>query len=325
MDYPMATDGGFAYYAVSNLARSSVKVTLTGHGGDEIFAGYPAQFMAAFGNSGMFTYGPDPHRVTKPSPMLYLINLIHKRPIEIARGILRRICKTTPILDEDWIRMHCGLEPTQNPVFADGFRRSLNGYTPREEYLRPLHTAGTEEVLDRCLYHDLTVYLPNLLHLEDRVSMSVSVESRVPYLDYRIAEFMATVPPLQKVRGMRPKHLLRQAGGLLLPKEVRDRKEKFPFPVPSRFWMTPEMRSLVKEVLLSPDARNRGIFRPSVLKLVCDGNNTDLLWALLNCELWFQIFFDRKSRWINAIEGHRQNIRKLQSRRWRIPLLGENE
>jgi asparagine synthase (glutamine-hydrolysing) len=313
MDYPMATDGGFAYYAVSNLARLSVKVSLTGHGGDEIFAGYPAQFQAAFGNTEMFSFRPDPHRVRQYSPMLRFRHFIHgKGPVDIARGFVRRFRKISPSLDEDWIRMHCGREPTWNPVFAEGFRRSLGGYTPREEYLRPLHTAGTEEVLDRCLYHDLTSYLPGLLHLEDRVSMSVSVESRVPYLDYRIAEFMATVPPAQKVMQLRPKHLLRQAGGRLLPEEVRDRKEKYPFPVPGKFWMTPEMRSLIREVLLSPEARDRGVFRPSVLKWACEGTDKDLLWVLLNTELWFQIFFDRNPRWLEAIEVQRANVRESQ-------------
>ena len=94
----------------------------------------------------------------------------------------------------------------------------------------PSSKSNTDQTLDKCLYHDLRVYLPALLHLEDRVSMALSIESRVPLLDYRIVEFMATVPPEQKVNGFVPKYLLREAVSALLPQKVCNEETSSDFP-----------------------------------------------------------------------------------------------
>jgi len=77
-DLPMPNSGGFAYFTVSQLAQKHVKVSLTGHGGDELFAGYPAQFLATYGNSEMFH--------------------LHRDPLNIKHSIKRRIIKVEAIL-----------------------------------------------------------------------------------------------------------------------------------------------------------------------------------------------------------------------------------
>ena len=91
------------------------------------------------------------------------------------------------------------------------------------------------------------------------MSMSVSVESRVPLLDHRIVEFMATVPPHQKVPGMQPKGLLRDAARGSIPEMIRKRQDKRPFPVPFEFWVHGVLDDLSREVLLSPQSLDRGI------------------------------------------------------------------
>jgi asparagine synthase (glutamine-hydrolysing) len=146
-------------------------------------------------------------------------------------------------------------------------------------------------MLDRCLYHDLRVYLPQLLHKEDRASMAVSIESRVPLLDYRIVELMATVPPSQKIPDNVPKGLLRNAAAAWVPAEILQRRDKVPFTVPMKDWFGGVLTPLAKEIVNSPACLDRGVFDPDVIRRgLLDESE---LVSLLNIELWFRIYIDK--------------------------------
>lgn len=289
----MATDGGFSYYTVSNLAKNHVKVSLTGHGGDEVFAGYPAQFQAAYSSTDMFDLRTDPFRAAQSSMIKKLLGgIVQKGPSGIYRSIINRCFNKKKNLEDIWIQLHCGHLPSNSSsIIHKDFMKELQGYSPRDDYIKPFLTVNTNKTLDKCLYHDLKVYLPGLLHLEDRVSMAVSLESRVPLLDYRIVELLATVPPEQKINGMQPKYLLRQSVSSLLPEQVWKRRDKFPFPVPAKFWLSQEMEKMKRDILLSPESLKRGIFKPRALKNAC--NKINMTWPLLNIELWYRVFIDK--------------------------------
>jgi asparagine synthase (glutamine-hydrolysing) len=289
MDQPMAVPGGINYYQVAQLAAHHVKVSLTGHGGDEVFAGYPAQFRVAFGNTAMFDSSGEPER--PEMTIWYRIRSRLRR--EGLTGLLSRVRHrvqppTTP--EALWVRMHCAPPAEDRPHLNRGFVDRLQGYSPESDYLDAFRNAQTDELLDRCLHHDLRCYLPSLLHMEDRVSMAVSLESRVPLLDYRLVELMATVPPEQKVRDRVPKRLLRDAGSRWLPNEVLARRDKAGFAMPIPNWFEGELAEDLRRVFNSKSSRDRGIFDPHVMGdrnfLVSDG------WKALNLELWFRIYID---------------------------------
>lgn len=303
MDVPMASQGGFAYFTASRLAQRHVKVSLTGHGGDELFAGYPAQFQASFGRTDMFVRQAYSERLRKPPIADPWVKRLFGRGTMAWYRLLRdRVFSAQERLEDTWIRLHCNHWRGRSPLLQEGFQRGLGGYTSRDDYLRPFREIDTDEPLDRCLYHDLKVYLPALLHLEDRVSMALSIESRVPFLDHRIAEFLATVPPEQKVRGLEPKHLLRRAASRLLPDEVWKRTDKCNFPVPDKFWTSQDMKAVTEAILLSPASVQRGVFKPEILRQACQ--YSDLTWTLVNVELWFKIFIDRDRDWLDRIGRH---------------------
>jgi asparagine synthase (glutamine-hydrolysing) len=303
MDVPMASQGGFAYFTASQLAQRHVKVSLTGHGGDELFAGYPAQFQASFGHTDMFARQNYSQRVAKaPIERSLVKSLLGPGMVGLCKSVKEQLFTPERTLQDIWIKLHCNQWPKGNPVFQTDFMKGLDGYTPADDYSKPFQETDTDQVLDQCLYHDLVTYLPSLLHLEDRVSMALSIESRVPLLDYRIAEFLATVPPEQKVRGLVPKHLLRQVASELLPKGVWNRKDKCNFPVPDNFWMSREMKEFTESVLIAPESRQRGIFKPETLKQACHYGN--MTWPLVNVELWFKIFIDRDPNWTDRIALH---------------------
>lgn len=293
MDGPMANQGGFSYYTCSRLVSKYVKVALTGHGGDEVFAGYPAQFQAAFHTTNMFDLHSDPHEI-RPSIYKKLATLLSVRgPAKLYNSLKKRFINQNIMLEDKWIQLHCGITAHDSEFFEPAFVKNLNGYTPKEDYIEPFSKNNTASVLDKCLYHDLCIYLPSLLHLEDRASMAVSIESRVPLLDYRILEYLATVPPDKKVRDLIPKYLLRTVASEILPQSVLERRDKFPFPIPAKFWQEKKVKDMVEEILLSPESLNRGIVSPKVLRESCKYVGSPP-WQLLNLELWFKIFIDRK-------------------------------
>jgi asparagine synthase (glutamine-hydrolysing) len=291
----------FSYYCVSRLAADHVKVSLTGHGGDEIFAGYPAQFEATFGDASMFQRV---HRMSSPRTLATHFQLSLRRHGAlgaIRRALGRRLGRTHNDLEHKWLQLHCSLAPADNPLLSDGFRAQLAGYDPREDYLAPLRHAPTAEVLDKCLYHDLRCYLPALLYQEDRASMSVSLESRVPLLDHRLIEFLATVPPAQKVADRTPKNLLRRFNQGRLPPQVVNRHNKGSFTVPIESWFNGELAPLLERTVFSPAALRRGLFDQQELRSGWHGVNG--YWSALSLEVWFRLFIDQDREWLDLVEA----------------------
>ena len=301
-DAPLISDGGFGYLTVAEFAKKHVKVTLTGHGGDEVFAGYPAQFEAAFHTQEMFQRYKDPDRVPPQAAAGLLERFMRKGGRGLWKALRNRVNRGNGTLEDLWIGAHCNGALEENPFISSAWMAQLGGYSPRDEYVAPLRKAGTDQVLDKCLYHDLRVYLPTLLQKEDRASMAVSIESRVPLLDDRLVEFLATVPPEQKVKGLQPKHLLRRAASKLLPAEILESREKRGFPVPGSFWRSPRVDETVRRILLSKESLGRGIFTEQALRDACQ--SVSWYWPLLNVELWFKIFLVRDAEWVGrAREG----------------------
>jgi asparagine synthase (glutamine-hydrolysing) len=152
----------------------------------------------------------------------------------------------------------------------------------------------TKSYYNKMTHFDLVTGLPALLHVEDRVSMAASLESRVPLLDYRIADLVASMPPGMKFRGGELKYMLRRAVDGLLPASVAQRKDKMGFPVPLHLWAKGRSRDFFADILLSPTAQARGIFDiAEVEKLMSyEAAFGRRLWGLLCLELWFREFID---------------------------------
>ena len=312
-DVPMVDAAGFTYWAASRLAARHVKVALTGHGGDEIFGGYPAQFQVAFGSTGMFDLSARPSEQPARGSVARLARAIRREGVAgLSRRLGRRLTRERELtLGERWVRHKCGPEPQANPALDRAFRRSLGGYTPRHEYLAPFEHAPTDQALDQLLHHDLRVYLPSLLHKEDRASMTLSIESRVPLLDYRVIEFLATVPPTQKVPGLVPKALLRAVGKPLLPQTVVDRRDKTPFPSPERQWLAAGRLPLVDTLLREEKTLERGVFAADELR--DQRMEPGFRLTAFNIELWFRLFIDKDPHWLSlAAEGDARKLRAPQ-------------
>jgi asparagine synthase (glutamine-hydrolysing) len=142
---------------------------------------------------------------------------------------------------------------------------------------------------------DIKTLLPALLHVEDRTSMAVSLESRVPLLDHRIVELVASMPPMVKYKGGRSKHIFRKVVRHIGPPEIYNRSDKMGFPVPLYEWYREgPVGEFVRDTLLGDRARVRGFVRTEEVQGLIDKERPygRGIWGLLCLELWMQTFLD---------------------------------
>jgi asparagine synthase (glutamine-hydrolysing) len=167
---------------------------------------------------------------------------------------------------------------------------------PYAAYHEAFDASDAPTLLGRLLYTDAKTYLHELLMKQDQMSMAASIESRVPFLDHPLVEFVAGLPDRVKLRGMTTKWILRRAMRDRLPAPILSRK-KMGFPVPVGSWLRGEWRFLLDEFVLSDRVRQRGLFEPATLARYVAGhaageNHAERLWALVTFELWMRIFLD---------------------------------
>jgi asparagine synthase (glutamine-hydrolysing) len=161
------------------------------------------------------------------------------------------------------------------------------------------HPNGSATLLDRLLYSDIKTYLVELLMKQDQMSMATSIESRVPFLDHVLVEYVAQLPDSWKLSGFTTKRILRAAMKGLLPDSILDRP-KMGFPVPFGAWTRGAWNDVAREVLLDRRSRERGLIDPGAVEaLLCDHaagrvDGADRIWSLFNLELWHRTFIDQE-------------------------------
>jgi asparagine synthase (glutamine-hydrolysing) len=152
----------------------------------------------------------------------------------------------------------------------------------------------TQSYYNKMTHFDMFGSLPALLQVEDRVSMAVSLESRVPLLDRRIVDLVARMPVRMKFKGGEMKYIMKKAAKNILPARIIERKDKMGFPVPLQLWVRGAAADFVKDALLSKKCRERGIFDPLAVENLMRNERAfgRTLWGALCIELWFQRFID---------------------------------
>lgn len=290
MDEPTLSPGVYPYFFLCGLVAQSVKVVLGGQGSDELFGGYPRYRMALLES--------DMERSLRQLRLLHLAVDAAEYRRRYGLGALKNgLLRLTAPADRRIYEIVSGFHPRRLPrLFAARFQRQLDGYDPYETFRGSLDECDSDDLVDRMLYNDFCNMLASILRTEDRMSMAHSIESRVPFLDYRLAELAASIPATAKVSGDEPKLILKQVAQGLVPESIiRRRKQGFSAPVDS--WFRGSLAAEVRNLLLSERAVARGYFAPAYMERLISrsleqGKDIWRLWSLVTFEMWCRIFAD---------------------------------
>lgn len=302
LDTPVAGPGSFPQYHVSKLASQHRKVVLGGQGGDEIFGGYTRYLIGYFEqcikaaingtmNNGNFI-------VTYESIIPNLCSLKNYQPL------LQEFWREG--LFEDHNKRYFRLINRSSTLKEEIRQDFFGNYSPFESFLEIFHGKNiqNESYFDSMTHFDFKTLLKALLHVEDRMSMAHSVESRVPFLDHPLIEFAATVPSDVKFKDGTLKRMLHQSVGHMLPKKIRERKDKMGFPVPLNDWFKTDLKDFIFDLFHSEKIKKRPYFNQ---KAILSNLNSETkfgrkIWGLLSLEIWHQQFHDRHHEYKKLLE-----------------------
>ncbi|MFZ4745817.1 MAG: XrtA/PEP-CTERM system amidotransferase [Sphingomonas sp.] len=233
-DEPFADASALATWRVSQLARETVTVALSGDGGDEIFAGY-RRYKFQHSEERVRSFVPQNWR----EPVFGGLARVYPKA-DWAPQIFRAKSTFAALAlggDEAYARaVGVTLPEERATLFSARFTRSLQGHRAEDRYIAAMAGAPARDALDRAQYADLKIWLPgDILTKVDRTSMAVSLEAREPLLDHRLVEFAATLPVSTRLRRGEGKWLMKRTMRGVLPDDILYRR-KMGFVTPVSAW-----------------------------------------------------------------------------------------
>lgn len=289
---PFADPSAIPTYYVSEIARKHVTVALNGDGGDESFLGY-SRYKQCLQTEWVSRV---PRFLRRNAAQMaaripaewekYKICRIARRAMNIAaeRDAVRYAPSIVYFFEQDKVN---GYGDLLAPYLADSSLAMLDKWFDES----PSFVAGAA-------WADIHTYLPDdLLVKVDIASMAHSLEARSPLLDHKLMEWAARIPSAQKFAGGETKAILKSALEPFLPHEVLYRP-KMGFGVPIDRWLRNEIKEFARDILLSTEARQRGLVKPEYVQMLLDEHcggvrlHHTRLWGLLMLELWFRMWID---------------------------------
>lgn len=279
-DEPLNFPNSVHMYAICRLAKEFVTVVLTGEGSDELFAGYPRYLIPRL----MDYYRRMPmsaRRVLQAGASLFRDHRIEKLRGFASVSLEDIILYNSSFLNRDFLS---GVLPDYGP--AD--------FTFRRETIARGQALGLDPVSTLSLL-DQQNYLISILNRQDKMSMAASIESRVPFLDYRLVELANGLPVKHKIDLFNRKKVIKSVAKGILPDEVINRK-KSGFGVPLDLWLRSGEGMGQLAGALGSSQRLESYMNMERLKSILSEHasgakdHTDFLWAAINFDLWLETF-----------------------------------
>ncbi|MEY3251577.1 MAG: hypothetical protein RL227_550 [Pseudomonadota bacterium] len=293
LEEPVGNESAAAFYFVSRIASRGVKVVLTGQGADEPWAGYHRHL------------GMRLSEIYRRLPRMLTNGLI--RPAVLALPRQERLKRGVLALDEpDTLQRLAKSYAFFSPALRDAlFRPGILGSDaapapdPALALAHLQHAARGLDPVSQMLYIDTRASLPDdLLMVNDKMSMANSIESRVPFLDHRLVEFVEALPLSYKLHLGRGKVLHKQALSRWLPREVVHRRKKG-FDNPVHKWLREGLAARVESLLFSDDAAVRRYFDIGTIRRLVQqhqaGRESHMrhIYLLMSFEMWHRRFIGR--------------------------------
>lgn len=274
---PVASIGPYAQFKVMELAKDFVKVTLDGQGADEELAGYHYFFGAYFKELLKNL------RIIKFFTENYHYILNHKSFFAQKYFVF--------YLLPTFLKNFSG-----STIYGNVSKSFFSEYSTNSQIGDELYNPRS---LNESLYQHFEHKLEHLLKWEDHNSMYFSIESRVPFLDHRLVEFLLSIKSDFLINRGQTKYLLRESTKSILPEKIRNRADKKGFSTPSDEWLRDNsFKELVLNTINSASFKNRGIFDVESCNkdyhdhLLGKVNKTKDIWKWINLEIWFRNFID---------------------------------
>jgi asparagine synthase (glutamine-hydrolysing) len=286
-------------YLLSQQARETQTVMLSGMGGDEVFGGYPRQMAMKLASATDLI----PGGIRRPL-MRTLDSLLYGGIGGKLNAPLRNAKKFARSAAMDFEERYLGFGTyftgeMKKRVLSPHFREELQGFDPYRYHKAYFEKCARDSPVNRLLYVDFKTFMPALnLDTTDRASMAANLEVRVPFLNKELVELSARVPASLKIKGLKRKYILKKAVESILPHDVIWRR-KAGFGAPVRSWLRNELRPMVDDLLSEEKLRSRGYFEPTAVRTMIEANLSGKedynlqIFQLLTFEIWLQQFIDK--------------------------------
>ncbi|MGE0708974.1 MAG: asparagine synthase (glutamine-hydrolyzing) [Planctomycetota bacterium] len=292
-DEPFADASALPTFAVSQLARQHVTVALSGDAGDELFLGY-GRYLGARVDERVRA-APGPLRALARNPLA--LGLLSHGGAPVIAGQLSHDAQHAHLSPGELYvtRLEQLQSALKDELYEPGFAFDVRGVDARALVSGLIERSDGETFVERCAHADVLTYLPDdILAKVDIASMACALEARSPFLDHELAELVARLPARLKQRRLVGKRVLKHALVGRVPRRALTRKKQG-FGVPLEHWFRGRLDALLRERLLSPEARQRGLFRPAVVERLLDEHrrgvrdHRNALYPLLVLETWFEV------------------------------------
>ncbi|MFQ4145384.1 asparagine synthase (glutamine-hydrolyzing) [Chlorogloeopsis sp. ULAP02] len=299
-DEPFSDSSGIPTFLVSELAKQYVTVSLSGDGGDELFAGYNRYF---WGRSIWQKIGWMPPKLRKDavgvlthiSPLVKntafagFSNLVPAKFKPLLLGdTLHKLSEILAVANPEMMYTHLVSHWKQPEALVIGGSELSTALSDRQRW------ANLPDFTQRMMYLDTVTYLPDdILVKVDRASMGVSLEGRIPLLDHRVVEFAWRVPLSMKIRNGQGKWLLRQVLYKYIPQNLIERP-KMGFNIPIDSWLRGTLRDWAETLLDETRLRQEGFLNPQPIRqkwkehLLGDRDWQYYLWDVLMFQAWLE-------------------------------------
>lgn len=290
-DEPFGDAAGLPVFLLSQYAVGSVRVALSGEGGDEMFGGYRRYLAEKYGFWNLL-----------PAVMRRAISLMNSRlgRARRTRTILRSLSAADPAARYAEM-MALFSKHALEALVGGSLEQAAQRYNHAEPYAALFEKYSGAPVVSRLATTDAQTWLADTyLEKVDKMSMAVSLEVRVPMLDLEVVRFSARCPDALKVRGITTKYILRRLAEQVLPKGLASMPKRG-LAVPTDPWFRGQLKGFVRDSLLGGRLVSEGLLRreavSGILERHANGreNCQGQIWTLLVFEQWAQRLPNRLS------------------------------